>query len=552
MLILGVHAGHDSAAAVVVDGQIVAAAAEERFSRLKSDASFPEEAIQFCLDAVGARPEDVEGLAIAGTAGARHVLGGLTLSDAALQSLGVSGFTDELPLWRRRFPLTGLRAVSSPHHHKCHAASAYLTSGLGAEPALVISMDGAGDNYSAVIWRGEAGRLAPLRTFDLDASLGWFYAAATEALGWSPGGDEWKLMGLAPYGAPRPGRLAGFHPEFANGECVKTVEHRWRTTLHRSRWASHVAHAEALRNVAREIGDRDFAAEVQRVAEEQALNLILPWIERTGLRDACCAGGFFLNVKFNQRLWETGLLTSQWIFPDAGDAGLAVGAALILDQAARGTSSERKLPSAYLGPSWTSRQVETILDQRRISYRRSADVVEETAAMLARNMTVGLFQGAMELGPRALGHRSILMSPLKAEHKDVVNAKIKFREAFRPFCPSLPLEAAARYFDGAREEGHMTTSFTVRPEMRERIPAVVHVDGTARPQMVRQEAEPRFHAILERFGALTGEPVLLNTSFNLAGEPMICSPRDALRTFFDSGLDALAMEDCIIEKCESA
>ena len=545
---LGINISHDASAAITINGEIVASAAEERFSRAKNDGSFPEAAIQYCLDQCGLSEGDIDVLALPRPHDPLGDLSRLILPDDVYSKIDIANHRDKYPLWKRLFYLQNIGQVYNIHHHKAHAASAYYTGGIYDKPVLIVTMDGAGNDYSNAIWLGKEGRIELLKAFPTASSIGWFYALATESLGWVASSQEWKLMGLAPYGTPRPGRLDGFHPVFADGDLVTPHRFAWSTTMERGTFAYHGLGATALKKIADALGPEDFAAEVQRVSEEQAFNLILPWLKRTGARDIACSGGFFLNVKFNQKLWETGLLDSQWIFPDAGDSGLAAGAALFADFDRNPGLRRPKTRSMYLGPSYSTAEIEKILKERQIAYTKPADLPGAIADYLVQNRVVGFFQGRMELGPRALGSRSILMSPLKAANKDIVNSKIKFREAFRPFCPSLLAEKAHAYFDVWREELFMTTSFAVKPGAAERIPAVVHVDGTARPQMVIKETNPRFHAVISEFGKRTGEYIVMNTSFNLAGEPVVCSPRDALRTFFDSGIDVLVLEDCVIEK----
>ena len=545
---LGINISHDASAAITIDGEIVASAAEERFSRVKNDGSFPEAAIRFCLDQAGLTEEDIDALALPRPHDPLRYLDRLVLPDEAYGKLGLPPRQDLYPIWKKMFRLRNLRQLYNIHHHKAHAASTYYTGGIFDRPVLIVTMDGAGNDYSNAIWLGRDGKIDLLKSFPTSSSIGWFYAVATEALGWVSSSQEWKLMGLAPYGTPQPGRLDGFHPVFKDGDLVQPHRFAWATTMERGYYAYHSGDAAGLKTIADALGPEDFAAEVQRVSEEQAFNLILPWLKRTGARDIACSGGFFLNVKFNQKLWETGLLDSQWIFPDAGDSGLSAGAALFADFDRSPGLRRPKTRSMYLGPSYGAADIEKILKERQIAYTKPADLPGTIADYLVQNRVVGFFQGRMELGPRALGSRSILMSPLKAENKDIVNSKIKFRESFRPFCPSLLAEKAGEYFDIWREELFMTTSFAVKPKAAERIPAVVHVDGTARPQMVLKETNPRFHAVISEFGKRTGEYIVMNTSFNLAGEPVVCSPRDALRTFFDSGIDVLVLEDCVIEK----
>jgi carbamoyltransferase len=261
-----------------------------------------------------------------------------------------------------------------------------------------------------------------------------------------------------------------------------------------------------------------------------------------------CAGGVFLNVKLNQRIWYEAELEEHWVFPDAGDSGLAIGAALYAWHKAAQPKIHTRLEHLHYGPSFTNESVRGLLETRQLSCRETEDPAVEAAHMLADSKIVGWFQGRMESGPRALGNRSILMSPIEAGNKNIINTKVKFREEFRPFCPSILAERSDDYLIGAREENFMITSFRVRPEKRGAIPAVVHVDGTLRPQTVKRDINPLYYRLIEHFGRRTGEYAVLNTSFNIEGEPLVCHPREAIRCFYDTGLDVLIIGKFVLEK----
>jgi len=576
--ILGLRFGHDAAASLVIDGEIVADAAEERFTRKKNDGSFPISAIAYCLSEGGISSRDLDAVAIPSTYAwpdCAWFFPGLVIEDPAhireparrqaslLRRLSRNHRAKNanakaepatpscpLPTYMQRFPVKpGCRLVKV-RHHLAHAASAYFTSGLEREQkALVAVMDGIGDRQSVSLWRGQAGRLEQLASFDSTGSLGWFYALVTEALGWRQSSDEWKVMGLAPYGEADPALLARLHPVFENGELREPFDFGKV-----DRYPDHGCHhyhmpvverfQAALENTSRE----NFAAACQAVAEEQALEVILPWLKREETRHLCCAGGFFLNVKLNGRVWQSGEVETQWVYPNPGDAGLAVGAALSAYHDQVPAAPIRRLEHLYFGPAFGKSEIKSTLDARHIAYSEPEDLPKTVARLLADNRIVGWFQGRMESGPRALGGRSILMSPLRAENKDVINASVKYREAFRPFCPSMLDEVKADYLVKPRDEPFMVTGFEARPERAPNIPAVVHVDGSLRPQTVTKEAHPRYHALIKAFGDLSGEPLLLNTSFNVKGEPIVCTPSDALRCFFDTGLDYLALGDFLIKK----
>jgi carbamoyltransferase len=564
--ILGVHVGHDAAAALIIDGKIVADAAEERFSRVKHDASFPLRAIEFCLAFAGMRSTDVDAIALPSRDVPHEVPvffdipahtrprtdhSAMATVKRALRVRrrrdNPSGIT--LPLYQPRFALAQHCEVVCVDHHKAHASSAYYTSGLNDEKTLIVTMDGIGNGTSVVIWKGEQNRLECLKAWDGTASLGWFYSNCTEALQWRHGSDEWKTMGLAPFGTPMPGALSGFHPVFSDGELVAAHDYgRGGSWLEHAAYHYHQPDAPALQRIAERMGREHFAAEAQRVFEEQTREVIVPWLRRVGTRHLCAAGGAFLNVKANQRIWDSGQLETQWIYPNCGDAGLPAGAALCAYFERNRHATHERLRDAYFGPEFSNDEIQRLLDDRGLDYTYLDDPARSAAASLANNRIVGWFQGRMESGPRALGNRSILMSPLEAGNKDIVNRCVKYREAFRPFCPSILHERAADYLMNGRDERFMVTSFAVQRDKRDRIPAVVHVDGTARPQLVTRDSNPRYHALISAFGELTGEYAILNTSLNVKGEPIVLHPREAIRCYFDTGLDELYLGNFKLSK----
>lgn len=566
MKILGVHCGHDSSAALIVDGEIVANVQEERLTRTKHDTSFPHRAVSACLALGGLSSEEIDVLAIPCPYIPPVFNTFFTIPDASRPAKKAGLKTEvrrkllrqgppevgkpyELPHYHRPFALSDRCRVHLCEHHRAHAASAYYTSGLAGGKTLIVTMDGVGGSVSAAVWVGENGTIFERYRVDGSGSLGWFYSNVTEALGWRHGSGEWKVMGLAPYGRPVPGVFDGFHPEYEGGR-LKTPHDFGIFSI----WDDHGAYhyhgrdVERIHAVISKMAREDAAAEAQRVVEEQAMRFIRPWLEREGVTRLCCAGGFFLNVKFNQKLWYTGTLDTQWIYPDCGDGGLPVGAALDAHHAATRTPEIARIDHLYWGPEYGDAEIRTLLEERGLDYAVSADPAADAARYLAENRVVGWFQGRMESGPRALGNRSILMSPLKKENKDIINAKVKYREKFRPFCPSMLMEARDDYLVNARDERYMVTSFDVAPKKKGRIPAVVHEDQTARPQMVEAGVNPLYHRLIREFARRTGEAVILNTSFNIRGEPIVCHPREAIRCFFDTGLDVLFLGGCVVEK----
>jgi carbamoyltransferase len=358
-------------------------------------------------------------------------------------------------------------------------------------------------------------------------------------------------MGLAPYGdfTKCRGVLDRFYPKYAAGDLVEP--HSFGPGFNWNEAGStewHLDDADEIHRLVQKYGPENIAAEAQRVLEEQVMEVIFPWMEREKTATLCAAGGVFLNVKLNQRLWYSGKVTRHWTYPNCGDSGLAVGAALYAHYEKALNDPIRVQEHLYWGPEYCNEEVADIVKQRSLHARYVENIEEESARLLAQNKILAWFQGRMESGPRALGNRSILMSTAKVENKDIINARVKYREAFRPFCPSLTIEAAPQYLVRYRVEPFMITSFDTIEEKKACIPAVVHADGTARPQTVRREINPRYWTLLTEFGKLTGDPVLLNTSLNIKGEPMICHPREAIRCFYDSGIDYLVIGNYLFSK----
>ena len=563
MVILGLTFGHDAAASLIADGVVIADVAEERFTGLKHNAGFPSAAITYCLDEAGLTAEQVDVLAIAGlflpgdleryfrlSPEQKATLSALVPAKGRVRQMVVGSGQRDLPLDIPRVTLSPRCRVMCIEHHLGHAASAYFTRGR-SDRCLVVTMDGNGDNVSVAVWIGEGNRIELVKKWGPEASLGFFYGNVTEALGWQHGDGEGITMGLAPYGeATKVGdRLDRFHPVFANGDLA--VPHDFGPAsyvIDHGSYHWHFAEAEDIRRVADACGPEHVAARAQEIIEQQVVPFIRHWTKELGIKRLACAGGLFLNIKLNQRLWHDGGLEEQWIFPNPGDSGLALGVALQAWHSLAQPSQFKRLESLYLGPAYGNDAIRATLASRHLTYREVVDPSLEAAKFLASGMIVGWFQGRMEAGPRALGNRSILMSANRPENKDLINARVKFRERFRPFCPSLLFDRKDDYLKDGREENFMITSFEVTDEKRDKIPAVVHVDGTLRPQTLKREVNPRFYDLIQHFGDLTGEYLVLNTSFNTRGKPIVCSPSDAIRCFFDSGLDALVIGNFALVK----
>lgn len=534
MRILGINAlFHDPAAALVIDGTTVAAAEEERFSRRKhgkrpvpfSAWELPEHAARWCLDHAGLRIEDIDAVAY-------------SFDPALARSADLMGLDDPWDHLRLTYArlapaflataLPGLdpEKVCFVPHHMAHAASAAFAA-PAADTSSVLVLDGRGEATSHLAARRVQGKLEPLHGQELPHSLGLMYEELTEHLGFLRSSDEFKVMALASYGRPRMlGALRRYiHPTTDGGFRATGVP--WRELCPARRPGQEWTQDHA-----------DLAASAQECLEETMLDLVR-WLHgRTHDTTLTLAGGVALNCVANARIARDGPFERVWVQPAAGDAGTALGSALLVS-AERG-DEPLPMPGAALGRDWTDRELEEWLRTARVPYERPPDIAATVARALADNAIVAWFQGRSEYGPRALGHRSLLAHPGHPGNLERLN-DVKGREQFRPVAPMVRAERAGEIFDGQLPSPYMLFVHRVAPEWRERIPAVVHVDGTARIQTVDADAEPLTARMLTAFEELTGVPVVVNTSLNTAGRPMVDDPRDALECFGSTPVDLLAL-----------
>ncbi|HEX2030134.1 MAG TPA: carbamoyltransferase C-terminal domain-containing protein [Actinomycetota bacterium] len=540
--VLGINAiFHDPAAALVVDGEIVAAAEEERFSRRKHGKppvpfaawELPEQAARWCLRRAGLSPGDLDAVAYSYDPSLAPPLGSEVTANAweGLRTL----YAERAPLFLRT-ALPGLdpAGVRFVPHHVAHAASAYLAAPFPRSAVMV--HDGRGERSAYLAGRWDGRRLEVLAAQELPHSLGLLYEEATQHLGFKRSSDEYKVMALAAYGRPAfLGDLRRAVRTTGDGRFeVDPIE--WETLVKRrsgedEEWSSEHA---------------DLAASVQRRLEEVLLDLAR-WLHgRTGERVLAMAGGVALNCVANSRLLEDGPFDDLWVQPAAGDSGTALGGAL---HVARALGDETgSMATAALGREWSDEELEAWLRTAGIPFERPPDLPAATAEMLAGNGIVAWFQGRSEYGPRALGHRSLLADPRHADNLHRMN-DVKGREQFRPVAPMVLLERAAEVFDrGPIPSPYMLFTHRVAPRWRDRIPAVVHVDGTARIQTVDRSQEPLVAAVLEEFDRRTGVPVVVNTSLNTAGRPMVDDPRDALECFGSAPVDALVIGPFVVRR----
>ncbi len=577
MNILSYFHGIDPAAAIISDGRVAAYVEEERLIRFKHAANlFPVRAIGQCLDIAGLALSEIDAI-VYGWDAHRYAGGGMAefyeringeyppdAATRAWQTRNVGMFSPDAlrgRLTAALVPFLGVAPDDVPPmvfypHHKTHAAPAFFMSPY--DEALVLTVDGSGDAECTVLWRGAGTELTPLHKIEIPHSLGWFYAAITELLGFQAYDGEYKVMGLAAYGRENLDIRARLEQMLHPGP-------RGFDYVLEPRFIHHGAHTYSTRftdalpellGIAPRQGPvpleqihEDIAFEAQRALEETVLRLLAHVRQETGLSRLCIGGGVGLNVKMNSRIHRSGLFDDVFAFPVPNDSGLAIGAA-IGEWVERTGERPAPLHHVYWGPSYTDEEIELQVRSCGLAYRKCDDIADATAELLAAGRVVGWFQGRLEGGPRALGGRSILADPRTVESRDRVNAAIKFREYWRPFCPSIAEEAADRFLKKCDKAPYMILAYEATDEARQKVPAVVHVDGTVRAQTVSRDTNPRYHALLQAFEARTGVPVVLNTSFNIKGEAIVCSPRDALRTFFSTGVDALAMGSLLIEKPE--
>ncbi len=594
--ILGISAYyHDSAAALVVDGRIVAAAQEERFTRKKHDAAFPEHALRYCLHEAGLTLADITQVVFYDKPLVKFER--LLETYLAYTPRGFRSFVTAIPVWLKEklylkktlkqelCRIGGLKEAQLPpllftEHHQAHAASAFFPSPF--HKAAVMCLDGVGEWATSSVWLGEGSRLQLQWEIDFPHSLGLLYSAFTYYTGFKVNSGEYKLMGLAPYGEPR---------------YVQTIldhlidikdDGSFRLDMHYFNYAAGLTMTGPAFNAL--FGgpprqpespvtqkEMDLARSIQVVTEEIILRLARSVQRELGVDQLCLAGGVALNCVANGRLLREGPFRDIWVQPAAGDAGGALGAALAvwyeyLSNPRQADGVHDAMQGSYLGPSYGNDHIESYLQEIGAKYRRLDDdaLMPELATLMREENVVGWFQGRMEFGPRALGGRSIIGDPRSQKMQSVMNLKIKYRESFRPFAPAVKAEKVSDWFQHQATSPYMlmvapvadSKRIAMTPEQealfgidklnvpRSQIPAVTHVDYSARIQTVHRDTNPRFHALLDAFEQQTGCPVSVNTSFNVRGEPIVNTPEDAYRCFMRTEMDYLVLENCLLSKRE--
>jgi carbamoyltransferase len=584
MNILGINAYHaDASAALVCDGQLVSAVEEERFNRVKHAAGFPANAIRHCLTEAGLSLRDIDHVAIPRNPWARlgrKLLYAARLPHFALERSRVlgrfSGIQESLAAACAVDPKTLRARFHRIEHHIAHLASAFFVSPF--DQAAVLSTDGLGDFASTMWATGEGNRLKVHGSVAFPHSLGLYYTAISQYLGFWKFGDEYKVMGLAAYGEPayqsefrrivKPANGKGFSlgleyfchhrngPEMSWPDNGKSPElGRLFSTYLEERLGK-------TRTAGESVGKQhqDIASSLQLILEEAYFRLLNSLQRKTGLTSVALAGGVAFNCVANGKIFDRTPFNDIYVQPAAGDNGLSVGAAYYVYHQVLGKPRSFVMDHAYWGPHFSPPAVRRALESCGAAGSFSIQALPEpelarrTAEHVAQGKVVGWFQGRAEWGPRALGNRSIVVDPRRAEMKDVLNSRIKHREPFRPFAPSILEEATARYFEHSHPSPFMNLAYAVRPEKRAIIPAPTHVDGTGRLQTVRQASNPQYWGLIKEFEKLTGVPVLLNTSFN-ENEPIVLRPEEAIDCFRRTRMDVLALGNYLVEKnerCESS
>jgi carbamoyltransferase len=595
MIVLGISAYyHDSAASIVRDGAIVNAAQEERFSRKKHDPRFPVDAIRWCLADAGVSARGVDRVAFYDKPFLKFER--LLETYLAFAPRGFSSFRTAMPVWlseklfQKDLLLKELRAIDQDlghadkllfaEHHFSHAASAFYPSPF--ETAAVLTMDGVGEWATTSAGIGRGSELSIAKEIHFPHSLGLLYSAFTYYTGFKVNSGEYKVMGLAPYGEPKYAQtifdnLIDLKADGSFRLNLDYFAYCTGLTMTNARFDALFGGPPRKPDVWLTQREMDLAASMQAVTEEVVLRLARSLAAEHGLKQLCLAGGVALNCVANGKILRDGAIDDIWVQPAAGDAGGAVGAALAAchqhEKLPRAPSNGPDgMQGAYLGPAFAQDEIEQRLAAAgaRFSVASDQTLLDETAAALAKQQAVGWFQGRMEFGPRALGARSILGDPRSPTMQKMLNLKVKYRESFRPFAPAVLREDVADWFELDTDSPYMLLVAPVKEAHRRAvsadeqklfgidklnvprsdIPAVTHVDYSARVQTVHAETNARFHALIARFKAITGCPVLVNTSFNIRGEPIVCTPEDAFRCFMGTKIEMLAVGNCVLRKDE--
>lgn len=557
MYILGINCGHDATAALIKDDKILAVVQEERKSRSKHQNGFPKLAIKEVMSMAGVGPEDIDYLAMASNNRKMQSVRELFWALRGRRFYSFTGIFKRIKTviadntrnaWRL---YNDLRSLGLQHkkrfyfeHHLCHASSAYRNSGL--EKALIITLDGVGDDVSASVNIGDKGHIKRVAATKPEDSIGLMYQAVTEALDFVPVEGEYKTMGLAAYGDGT--KLSGYFDGIISYKDLAFKskylwESEWKFPAPTIR--QHLIFKELLKEHKKE----DVAAGCQAAAENLIYRYVRDAVERTGIRSICAAGGVFLNVKANKLIREKVKPDHFYIHPDSGDGGLALGAAQELYFRLTGNFPKNRLEHVYFGRIYSNSEIEAELRNHKVKAAYFPEIEKKAAQLLSSGRVIGWVQGRMEMGPRALGDRSVVADPRNAAVKELINKHLKKRDWFVPFAPSIIEEDSDNYIkDLNGDASFMIMAYEAKEGNEKTIPAVVHVDGTIRPQIVRQDINPMYWKLIKAFKDISGIGVVLNTSFNRHGLPIVESPRDAIEHLVNSNVDVLVIGNYIVER----
>ncbi len=553
---------HDAGVALLCDGKLIACAEEERFTRVKHDSSFPHNAIKFCLDFAGIKPEDLAAVGFY----EKPFIKFERMLEIFLGTAPKSyvQYMQAIPVWLReklwiplliRKSLRGYEGkIYFSEHHLAHAASSFFVSPY--EEAAILTLDAVGEWATAVYGVGKGNKIEIWKELHYPNSLGLLYSALTYYLGFKVNSAEYKIMGAAPYG----------RPVYAD-KILALLDLREDGSFRMKQ--EYFSYAHGLKMISKKFEEFfgapprdpegkmeqkhwDLAASIQKVTEEIILRMVRHIHKETGLTKLCLAGGVALNCVANSRILNETPFKELFIQPAAGDAGGAVGIAYIIYHMVEGNARTFVWPHAFWGPEYSRDEIKKFLDSAGVAYHEFPDregLLTRTVEMIEEQKTIGWFQGRMEFGPRALGSRSIIADARNAKNRDIVNLKIKFRESFRPFAPSVIWDRTKEFFDINVPSPYMLLVAQVKEDKRV-VPAITHVDGSARLQTVDRESNPLYYDLIRAFGERTGVPIIINTSFNVRGEPIVCSPEDAFRCFCATAMDALVLGPFVLYKEE--
>lgn len=587
MITLGIYnLGTDPSAAIVKDGKVLAYNEEERFLRYKhANGLFPIRAIEQVLKQCKLKWTDINNIAIPwdckkyddGTI-RRHYrqINKKYLithqSDLAYEKKKLNQFKSDsfkagiLKKLTQHFGNIKFPKIEFVNHHLSHACTAFFTSGM--KESLILTIDGSGEEITVAIWHGKGDRIDLLKEVKTPISLGWFFSAFTEYIGFHAYGDEWQVMGMASYGKK------GKDYSFAKGKFQEILWYdnnggidgnphllslgdKTFSDYCSDAFVAHLGKPSRTSNEKIKQWHKNFALAAQDHLEEIVQALVKFWVEKTKIRNLCLAGGVAMNVKMNGNLFESNFLDSVYVYPVAADAGTSIGGAMALQYKNGIKYKNSKISHVYLGNSFTDNEIKKILEKCQITYQCPRNLEAYVANVLASGKIVGWFQTGMEAGQRALGARSILADPRKIKLRDRVNSVIKYRQPWRPFCPSMLEEAVLKYFVQVEKIktnislpvfSFMTLTLSANDLAKKEVPAIVHIDSTSRIQLVKPNTNPRYFNLISEFRKITGIGALLNTSFNIKGEPIVCTPTDAIRTFYGTGLDVLVLGNCVVKK----